>query len=86
MRSLLLARARHYRVLRKPWLSRHLRQMLSSIVPRCLPRGCVARPGVAVVRPGVASVPSVARRTTRRVVRRSDMMLSTTSRFLGSPR
>src|SRR4051794_37910566 len=43
--------------------------------------GCVARPG-AVVRPGgVASVRGVARRTTRRVVRRSDMMLKHDTRF-----
>ena len=49
--------------------------------------GCVARPGVrrgAVVRPGgVASVRGVARRTTRRVVRRSDMMLKHDISLLG---
>jgi hypothetical protein len=44
--------------------------------------GCVARPGVAVVRPGVA-VRGVARRTTRRVVRRSDMMLKHDISLLG---
>jgi hypothetical protein len=45
--------------------------------------GCVARPG-AVVRPGgVASVRGVARRTTRRVVRRSDMMLKHDISLLG---
>src|ERR1700726_841297 len=43
--------------------------------------GCVARPGV--VRPGVASVRGVARRTTRRVVRRSDMMLKHDISLLG---
>jgi len=42
--------------------------------------GCVARPGVAVVRPGVRGV---ARRTTRRVVRRSDMMLKHDISLLG---
>src|SRR6266576_3657852 len=45
--------------------------------------GCVARPGVAVVRPGAASVRGVARRTTRRVVRRSDMMLKHDISLLG---
>ena len=45
--------------------------------------GCVARPG-AVVRPGgVASVRGVARRTTRRVIRRSDMMLKHDISLLG---
>ena len=45
--------------------------------------GCVVRPG-AVVRPGgVASVRGVARRTTRRVVRRSDMMLKHDISLLG---
>src|SRR5256884_6182752 len=39
--------------------------------------GCVARPG------GVASVRGVARRTTRRVVRRSDMMLKHDISLLG---
>ena len=45
--------------------------------------GCVARPGVAVVRPGVVGVRGVARRTTRRVVRRSDMMLKHDISLLG---
>src|SRR5437667_4347750 len=45
--------------------------------------GCVGRPG-AVVRPGgVASVRGVARRTTRRVIRRSDMMLKHDISLLG---
>jgi hypothetical protein len=51
--------------------------------------GCVARPG-AFVRPGavvrhggVASVRGVARRTTRRVVRRSDMVLKHDISLLG---
>jgi hypothetical protein len=39
--------------------------------------GCVARPG------GAASVRGVARRTTRRVVRRSDMMLKHDISLLG---
>ena len=45
--------------------------------------GCVVRPGVAVVRPGVVGVRGVARRTTRRVVRRSDMMLKHDISLLG---
>jgi Chaperone of endosialidase len=45
--------------------------------------GCVARPGVAVVRPGVVGVRGVARRTTRRVVRRSDMNLKHDIALLG---
>jgi hypothetical protein len=45
--------------------------------------GCVARPGVAVVRPGVVGVRGVARRTTRRVVRRSDVMLKHDISLLG---
>src|SRR5260370_17154069 len=42
----------------------------------------VVRAG-CVVRPGVASVRGVARRTTRRVVRRSDMMLKHDISLLG---
>ena len=45
--------------------------------------GCVARPGAVVRRGGVASVRGVARRTTRRVVRRSDMMLKHDISLLG---
>src|SRR5437762_10955019 len=45
--------------------------------------GCVARPGVVVRPGGVASVRGVARRTTRRVVRRSDMMLKHDISLLG---
>jgi hypothetical protein len=52
--------------------------------------GCVVRPGVGVVRPGVGvvgagvvGVRGVARRTTRRVVRRSDMNLKHDVSLLG---
>jgi hypothetical protein len=45
--------------------------------------GCVVRPGVGVVRPGVVGVRGVARRTTRRVIRRSDMMLKHDISLLG---
>lgn len=45
--------------------------------------GCVARPGAVVRHGGVASVRGVARRTTRRVVRRSDMMLKHDISLLG---
>ena len=36
--------------------------------------GCVVRPGVGVVRPGVVGVRGVARRTTRRVIRRISLL------------
>jgi hypothetical protein len=45
--------------------------------------GCIARPGAVVRHGGVASVRGVARRTTRRVVRRSDMMLKHDISLLG---
>ena len=45
--------------------------------------GCVVRPGVAVVHPGVLGVRGVARRTTRRMYRRSDMMLKHDITLLG---
>ena len=45
--------------------------------------GCVVRPGVGIVRPGVVGVGGVARRTTRRVIRRSDMMLKHDISLLG---
>jgi hypothetical protein len=44
--------------------------------------GCVARPGV-VVRPAVVTTRGVARRTTRRVIRRSDMTLKHDISLLG---
>lgn len=45
--------------------------------------GCVARPVVAAPIAGVAGVRGVARRTTRRVVRRSDMVLKHDIALLG---